>query len=324
MIQTITGDTEFIESLRGKKATLLLALSNTKTANIQGIESVSQNQLIPTITSEFICTGQIKSLNINPQKLSKATHITRKVHTKTPFGRIELLDLGLETKPKLNYFTLHNFDITMSQSIAKGADIDAQVIFEKGINFGQTYQCKDEYIILGESIPSGTLTAMATSLALRYKNKEAFQSSSSNAVEESVLKLALSHINDKDELFTILGKVSDNTLIFNAGFILGLNNSIPIILAGGTHMASLLLIINRILKLMGGMMETSNLALCTSKCIVEDNNSDIKSIIETPLFTINSYYVDSPLRDSTCQETTVSGAAMMYGILNGSNLKNLS
>ena len=37
MIKTIIGNIDFIESLRGRKATFLLALSNTKTANIEGI-----------------------------------------------------------------------------------------------------------------------------------------------------------------------------------------------------------------------------------------------------------------------------------------------
>jgi NaMN:DMB phosphoribosyltransferase len=323
MIQTLTGDIEFIESLRGKKATLLLALSNTKTANIEASEGSSQNYLTPTISSEFICTGQIKSMDIDPQELSNSTHLTRYIHTKTPFGRIELLDLGLETKPKLNYFTLHDFEIPISQNIAKGANIDAQAIFEKGINFGQSYQCKDEYIILAESIPSGTLTAMTTSLALRYKNKEDF-SASSESKTENLLKLALSNIDEKDDLFAVLSKVSDNILIFNAGFILGLNNSIPILLAGDTHMASLLLIINRILKLMGGVMETSNLALCTTKEVAEDCNSNIKNILETPLFAINSYYIDFELTDSKSQNLSSSSGALIYGILNGLDRENIS
>ena len=38
-------------------------------------------------------------------------------------------------------------------------------------------------------------------------------------------------------------------IIFNAGFILGLNNKIPVILAGGTQMACVLLVINKILEL---------------------------------------------------------------------------
>ncbi len=37
MIKNITGEKDFIEYLRGKSATFLLALSNTDTINIDGI-----------------------------------------------------------------------------------------------------------------------------------------------------------------------------------------------------------------------------------------------------------------------------------------------
>ncbi len=40
MIKNITGEKDFIEYLRGKSATFLLALSNTDTINIDGIHKL--------------------------------------------------------------------------------------------------------------------------------------------------------------------------------------------------------------------------------------------------------------------------------------------
>ena len=337
MIQPILGNIDFIESLRGKKATFMLALSNTKTANIEGITQAGipgMIHLTPTLDSEFVSTGQVRSLeNIaeTPKGVPTPALITRGIHLMAPYGRIELLNLGLEVTPKVDYFKLHNFEISPSENIAKGANIDAQELFQKGVEFGQAYVCQDEYIILGESVPSGTTTAMTTALGLRYKAKEHFSSSFKNVpndIRENTLKLALSNLEDKDDLFTILGKLGDNMLIFNAGFILGLNNRIPLVLAGGTQMACVLLIVNKVLKLMGGTMETSNLALCTTKWVAKDENSDIKALLELLNFNINAYYAnfDFSLSDhpalklydeGEAKEGVGAGGALMYGMLNG-------
>jgi len=337
MIKPIIGDIDFIESLRGKKATFILALSNTKTANIEGITQAGipgMIHLTPTLDSEFVSTGEVRSLeNIaeTPKGVPTPALITRGVHILSPYGRIELLNLGLEVTPKIEYFKIHSFEIKPSQSIAKGANINAQELFQKGIDFGQRYECKDEYIILGESVPSGTTTAMATAIGLKYKAKACFSSSFKNVpndIREKTLKLALSHLGEKDDIFEVLSKVGDNMLIFNAGFILGLNNKIPLILAGGTQMAGVLLIVDRILQLMGGTMESSNLALCTTKWVAKDEHSDIKALLELLRFPINAYYSDFDFSlsehpalklydEGEAKEGVGAGGALMYGFLNG-------
>jgi len=344
MIKPILGTIDFIESLRGKQATFMLALSNTKTAQIKGITQAGIPDMIhltPTLDSEFLCTGEVRSLeNIaeTPKGVPTPALITRGVHLLAPYGRIELLDLGLEVKPKVAYFKLHTFGIQPSQSIAKGANIDAQTLFEKGVAFGQAYHCQDAYLILGESVPSGTTTAMATALGLRHKVKECFSSSFRevpNEIRETTLKLALSHIGEKDDLFEVLSKVADNMLIFNAGFILGLNNKIPLILAGGTQMACVLLIVDKVLKLMGGVMETSNLALCTTKWVAQDQHSDIKRLLALLNFPIHAYYSDFDFSLSEhpalklydqgeAKEGVGAGGALIYGELQGLSKKQIT
>jgi len=315
----------------------MLALSNTKTANIEGITQAGipgMIHLTPTLDSEFVCTGEVRSLeNIaeTPKGVPTPALITRGVHLLAPYGRVELLNLGLEVAPKVQYFKVHEFNIEPSQSIAKGANINAQELFQKGIDFGQNYECKDEYIILGESVPSGTTTAMATAIGLKHKVKEYFSSSFKDVptdVRENTLKLALSHLAHKDDIFTVLSKVSDNMLIFNAGFILGLNNRVPLVLAGGTQMVAVLLIVDRMLKLMGGTMKSSNLSLCTTKWIAEEKESDIKALLELFSLPINAYYADFDFSLTThpalklydegeAKEGVGAGGALMYGFLNG-------
>jgi len=337
MIENITGDVDFIENLRGKSATFMLALSNTKTYEIEGITQAGipgMIHLTPILDSEFVTTGTVRSLvNIaeTPKGVPTPALITRAVHLLHPFKNIQLLNLGLEVEPKVDYFKIYNFSIKPSDSIDKGANIDANAIFQKGLKFGQDYQCSDDYIILGESVPSGTTTATATAVALGYDCKDKFSSSFKdvpNNIRETTIQKALQNITKEDDLFDILSKVSDNMQIFVAGFILGLNNKIPLILAGGTQMASVLLIVNKILEVMQGELNTSNLALATTLWVVKDQNSDIKGLLELLDFNINSYNSDFSFDSSNhlalklydegeAKEGVGAGAALVYGMLNG-------
>ena len=93
-------------------------------------------------------------------------------------------------------------------------------------------------------------------------------------------------------------------------------------------MASVLLIINSILKTMGGKLETSNLVLCTTKWVYEDKNSDIKALLELLDFNINAYYSDFDFSlsnhpalkmydEGEAKEGVGAGGALMYGLING-------
>jgi len=337
MIKKITGNIDFIENLRGSKATFMLALSNTHTANIPGITQAGipgMLHLTPTLDSEFVCLGEVRSLdNIaeTPKGVPTPALITRAVHLLHPFSRVELLDLGLEVSPKIEYTKIHKFDMKPSRRIDDGAGIDAMAVFQKALEFGQNYKCQDDYIILGESVPSGTTTAKATAMALGYDVEGKFSSSFKDVPDDirtSTINDALKRVTKEDDIFNILSSVSDNMLIFNAGFILGLNNSTPIVLAGGTQMACVLLIVNSILKQMEGCIETSNLSLCTTAWVREDKNSNIEALINMCDFKVNTYYSDFDFSLSShpalklydegeAKEGVGAGGALMYGFLNG-------
>jgi len=337
MIKNILGNIDFIEYLRGKSATFLLAISNTKTINIDGITQAGLKgfiHLTPTLDAEFITIGTIRSLEEIPKTdkgVPTPALMTRAVHILKPFKNIEILNLGLEVAPDIKYFKQYNFNIPPSNSIDKGADINAKEVFKKGLEFGQKYNPNSDYIILAESVPAGTTTAYATAKALGYSVDGLFSSSfktTPNNIKEQTIKKALNNLNQNDDIFDILGKVSDNMLIFNAGFILGLNGRVPLILAGGTQMAGVLLIVNRILEYMQGEIDSSKLALATTKWVIEDKNSNLKTLLEMLNFKIDSYYLDFDFSLSKksilklydkgeAKEGVGAGASLVYGALNG-------
>ncbi len=336
--ETILGKVDFLEFLRGKKATFLLSCSVTKTCEIPNISQAGipgKLYLTPTLDAEFLCTKEVRSLPDiaqTPKGVPTPALITRAIHELNPYSNIEILNLGLEVIPQINYFKIHNFDIKPSESITSGAKIEAMEIFQKGLEFGQNYQTKDEYVILAETIPAGTTTANATAKALGYECDGYFSSSFKNNpsdIKNETIKKALDTIDKNDDIFEKLSKVSDNMIIFNAGFILGSRvNELKVILAGGTQMASVLLVVNSILKSMDGEIDSSNLALCTTKWISKDENSNIKAILEQLDFPINTYASEFDFSlsnhpalklydEGEAKEGVGCGAALCYATING-------
>ena len=346
MIQTIIGNPDYIQGFKNKKATFMLAMSNTATANIEGITQAGipgSIYLTPVLDGEFIATGEVRSMPDvaeTPKGVPTPALITRGVHLLSAFNHIELLDLGLEVQPKGNDITIHHHDISPSQSIVEGADIDAKALFEKGLAFGKAYICKDDYLILGESVPSGTTTATATALALGYDAKALFSSSFKdvpNNIRQETIDQALAHTKDKTDLFEILGSVADNMLIFNAGFILGVGGRFPVVLAGGTQMACVLLILNRVLASKGQAQDLTlrDVALCTTKWVAEDERSDIKALLEMLDSPIDAYYTDFDFSlsnhpalklydEGEAKEGVGAGGALMYGVLNGLSKEDMT
>jgi len=345
MVQTILGKKDFIESLRGKSCTFLLSLSNTKTANIKGISQAGipgMLYLTPTLDAEFLATGEVRSLKdiaSTPKGVPTPALISRAIHLLKPFRNIEFLNLGLEKSLDIDYFKIHNFDIKPSGSIEDGANIDAIDIFEKGVQFGQQYKPDSDYVILGESVPGGTTTALATALALGYDCNDKFSSSFKdvpNSIKNSVVSKALQLSLKENELFAKLSVVADNMLLFNAGFILGsIEKDYRLILAGGTQMAGVLLVVNSILKTMQGDIDSSKLALCTTKWVYDDPNSDLKGLLELLDFDINAYYSEFDFGLSNhmalklydkgeAKEGVGAGGALVYGSLNGLDKQSIT
>lgn len=342
---TILGSVDFLEFLRGKKATFLLSASVTKTCEIPNISQAGipgKLYLTPTLDAEFLCTKEVRSLDDiakTPKGVPTPALITRAVHELNPFSNIEILNLGLDVLPQVNYFKTHTFAIKSSNRIDDGAKINAMEIFQKGVEFATNYESKDDYVILAESVPSGTTTANATALALGYKSEGYFSSSfknNPNDIKKLAIEKALSNIEKDDDVFTKLSSVSDNMIIFNAGFILGsTSKDLKVVLAGGTQMATVLLVVNSILESMQGEINSSNIALCTTKWINEDENSNIKALLEQLSFPVNAYASDFDFKESNhpalklydegeAKEGVGCGAALCYASINGINKKDLT
>ena len=139
--ETILGSVDFLEFLRGKKATFLLSASVTKTCEIPNISQAGIPgflHLTPILDAEFLCTKQVRSMPQiaqTPKGVPTPALITRAVHELNAFSNIEILNLGLETLPQISHFKIHDFNMKPSGRIDDSARIQALYIFQKVIEF---------------------------------------------------------------------------------------------------------------------------------------------------------------------------------------------
>ena len=329
------------DALTEGKADFLLAASVTKTCEIEGITQAGIPGKIPytpTLDAEFIVSEQLFSMPEiaeTPSGVPTPALITRAVHNLNPLSSIEILDLGLEVKPQ--NVPLHSFGITPSKSIAKGANIDAKAVFFKGMEFGRSYELKGNYLILGESTPSGTTTAAASVLALGYPCENDFSSSFlhvPNSIKKGTIDAALSLLDEGMSKFEKLSLVSDNMLLFCAGFLLEASRRFHIVLAGGTQMAAVLLIADALREDVLMRLKSENITLATTAWVAEDKKSDIKHILEQLSYTPHAIsttlsFADAEIAvlkkydEGEAKEGVGAGAALAYAQANGVSNKEV-
>ena len=288
------------------KADFLLASSVTKTCEIAGITQAGIPGKIaytPTLDAEYITHQKLFSMPEiaeTPSGVPTPALLTRAVANLNPFSTVEILDLGLETTPQ--NCTLHTFGIPPSEVISKGASIDAKAVFAQGMEFGRKYELKGNYLILGESTPAGTTTAAATALALGYDVEGAFSSSFLDApdtIKNATIKEALSLIDEDMSRFEKLSLVSDNMLLFCAGFLLEATKRFHVVLAGGTQMAACLLVADALREDTLMQLNPNNLTLATTLWVVNDPHSNIKHILQQLSYTPHAIYTTFSFADAT-------------------------
>ena len=331
-IHNIFTDTP--DTLFDGKADFLLAASVTKTCEIEGITQagiVGKIPYTPTLDAEYITNERLFSMPEiaeTPSGVPTPALITRAVHNLYPFSTIEILDLGLSITPK--NCKIYDFDIHPSEAINKGAGIDAKAVFYKGMQFGKEYELKGNYLILGESTPSGTTTAAASALALGYQLADDFSSSFLHVpanIKNKTIQEALTLTDESMSRFEKLGIVSDNMLLFCAGFLVEATKRFRVVLAGGTQMAACLLIADALREDILQRINHNNLTLATTQWVAKDEHSNIAHILEQLSYKAHALYTTFSFQKAEipvlhkydvgeAKEGVGAGGALGYGVKN--------
>ena len=302
-ISTVNSDdssASFATNLVGKKPLFCLTISNTRVAEIPGITIAGANQQLikytPIADAELLEFGKCKSISGAPATPDGKPTPALITTTALRLGKIPhlIVNAGAELKPQTPYLDVGAdgpSDNIMINRASPRAIVER--VFERARQVGETLATLADYLILGESIPGGTTTALAVMCALGIDARGKVSSSmpiNPHDLKSQVVNNAMKRLNLKigdleaDPLEAV-SSLGDLMMAAVSGIALGSQKrNTPVVLAGGTQMAAVLAVIR---KLLGHSPE--QLAICTTRYVLEDASANLESLISSvdshvPLF----------------------------------------
>lgn len=277
----------FISKVKGKKPFFICVIGNTETAKIPGISAAGANPRItdftPAADMEYLLYEECKSIEgipITPDGIPTPALITKALLDLADISLLVAIG-GLRIYPQVPYL---EFGGLPGKNISKGHAVDnVHSVFENAKIFGTQISKTIDYLVLGESIAGGTTTALGVLTAMGYDASNKISSSlpenpiglKIEAVNSGLKKAGIIAGDLKNNPFKAIEILGDPMQPVHAGIAIGALERIPVLLAGGTQMAAILAIINSINPSSG-----KNLAIGTTRWIIEDKQTDLKGIID--------------------------------------------
>jgi len=328
------GSPEILNELKTKNPLFLCVIATTKTSNIPGITGAGATPELtdytPAADLELVICGEPKCLPEIPQTLlGDAPAPTPALITKACLELADIpimvADAGARVKPDIPYIKLGNDpgnDVRTGKAVP-----NAREIFEKGIMLGKTLSKLTDHLVIGESTPAGTTTALGVLTALGYDAKQKVSGSMPenphNLKYEVVLKGLKAAGYEEGEIvedaLRAVEIVGDPMIPAVAGIVMG--SSVPVALAGGTQMTAVCAVV----KSIDPEFDFSNLCIATTIFVAEDESADInyitRQIADITIFAVDPEFEKSPVAglksylDGSVKEGVGAGGAMMAAIL---------
>lgn len=270
-----------------KKPMFLCVLSNTKTAHIPNLSAAGKTAELTDYTpagdAELMETGNIISVPVLPMTPPFDTPtpaiITRSALklTDAPYN---FINSGLIITPE---------DPCIDLKAKPGEDIrepiavrDVQGIYERAKFLGRRLRNQVDHVVIGESIPGGTTTAMGVLRALGYDGNVSSSADENplglkkQVVEEGMKASGLTFACLKNDPMKAIACMGDPMMPAVAGLVAGLQgNGISVVLAGGTQMVA----VYALIKHMG--LNTEELSIATTRYVVEDKSANFIQLTTT-------------------------------------------
>jgi uncharacterized protein (TIGR00303 family) len=226
---------------------------------------------------------------------------------------------------------------TPGASIELGhAVTDAAALFEFGVHLGRDAAARADYLVLGESVPGGTTTALALLLALGYSAEGRVSGSvpgNAHALKTRVARAALEAAgitrgNTSMTPLEAVSRVGDPVQPLAAGIALGAAAmDRDVLLAGGSQMVA----VAALIKALTGAAGLERVAIGTTRWVVEDPSADVSGLVrevsaDLPLLAVNLDFSKSRhvgLRDYEgfmVKEGVGAGGACIAALLSTSRL----
>jgi uncharacterized protein (TIGR00303 family) len=315
----------FVSSIEKKRFLFSLVISYTETCEIPGITVAGANsdfiKFTPPADAEYLHYGNCKCIDSVP--MTPDGKPTPAIFTKVALEVASIphvvINAGSKIIPDIPFFET---GLESGKNIQNEPSLDRYYVLravEYGRMIGRTLGALTDCLVIGESIPAGTTTAMAV---LKGFDIDAKVSSSmpENPIElkNNVVNAALKRSNSKDA-YDVIANMGDPMIPLVAGMLSTASQTCKVLLAGGTQMAAVLAIAHTT-----GFNE-DNLAIGTTSYIVNDDSANflntVKEIADIPILIFNPKLEDSKIEGlrsyskGFVKEGVGAGGAMISAIL---------
>ncbi|MDQ4050020.1 MAG: TIGR00303 family protein [Thermoproteota archaeon] len=277
-----------VKSFATKNPVFVCVISYTATSEISGLTAAGANAELVKYTSpadaEFLYYGRCSCIDVIPATPDGKPTPALITRTALQLATIPLLvvDAGAKVKPSIPYISL---GVEPGRNIVTENAMDISSVkraFEHGELLGKQLAIMSDLTVLGESIPGGTTTALAVLRALGIDGR--FKVSSSmpenpHSLKNTVVDSAIKRVNDSgikmiNSPFEAISAFGDPMMPSVAGIASGvLTANGKVMLAGGTQMAAVVAILNRLGRSLNGLY------IGTTTYVTKDPSSDLSGLV---------------------------------------------
>ena len=282
---------EFINSLEKSQFNFCLVISYTETSEIPGITIAGADKEFLKFTSpadaEFLRHGHCKCIDTIP--MSPDGKPTPALLTKVALDSAKIphfiINAGSKISPNIPHFDSQlEFGKNISESTALSPEKVSEAV-EFGKIIGKLICRPNECLVIGESIPGGTTTALAVLNGFGI-NTSVSSSMPNNPIEikNQAVDKALKRL-ESDDPINVISELGDPMIPVVAGILSESSKITHVILAGGTQMTAVLAFAKRI------GYNQQNIAVGCTSYIIDDVDAKfletIKQIDDIPVLSVD-------------------------------------
>lgn len=280
------GGNAFLKQLNEKTPLFVCVLGVTETAKIPGLSAAGKHPELtdrtPPADAELLLLGRCKCMQdvpVTPKGIPTPALITMSA---LRLANIPILVVsgGLTMKPHVPFLDLGG---KPGKDIRTGKAVEnVEEVVRRARTAGKHLAKTADYLVLGESIPGGTTTALSVLLAMGIDARGKVSSSMAEnphelktKTAEEGLKAANVRFGDlADDPLKAISCVGDPMIPAFVGFVLGAAEKVPVLVSGGTQMGAVLAVIKAL-----NLTVLDNVAIGTTRWIVVDKTADLKGVI---------------------------------------------
>ena len=280
LIGNVEQAQNFLETIKSGKSLFAFVISYTEVCEIPGITIAGANldfiKFTPAADAEFLHYGNCKcidSIPMTPDGKPTPALLT-KVYLETASIPHVVINAGSKILPDIPYFET---GLHAGKNISKEPGMDRYFVLravEYGRILGRTLASVTDCLVIGESIPGGTTTALAVMKGFDIDAKVS-SSIPTNPIElkNQIVQSALKRSFSKDP-YDVIANLGDPMIPIVAGMVSSASQITKVILAGGTQMAAVLAFGHTT-----GFNE-NNTAIGTTSYIVDDKTANFLEVMK--------------------------------------------